>query len=356
MQTPRFLIIRLRAIGDVLISTCLAETIKANFPKAQVDYVVYENCASMLQENPFIDNIIIIPGGKNKSILQALKALVFLRKQKYDYVIDVINTPKSLVLSKLLGTKMIIGAKENNYRNRFYNIRVAFTNEFLADSAASNTVKHNLQLLSSLPEIKHYCEHYRMAFADAELLQAKASLQGVGVDISQPFIFLGINNSMPEIKSWPLVNFAKVIDTCHQIYGIQTVSYPGPGELAFDQQLRALLKTPAQHFTIVNQSLRELAVIIKLSCLFIGNDSSPMHIALACDTPSIAIFAPQVNYLDWHFQGDKKHRVMSIQSASGYTDMEYLRFLANFSWKRHSEYYSKITISAVLQALAELLS
>ena len=355
MRAPRFLIIRLRAIGDVLISTCLAETIKANFPQAQVDYVVYENCAPVLQQNPFIDNIVIIPGGKNKSITQALKALRFLRKQKYDYVIDVINTPKSLVLSKLLGAKTVIGAKEDNRRNHFYDIRVPFSETFLNTSSASNTVKHNLQLLSSLNEIQYYQQHYHIAFTDDELAQAKVSLQAAGVDVSKPFIFFGINNSMPEIKSWPLANFAKVIDVCQQNYNLQTVSYPGPGELDFDQQLCTLLKTPKQHFTIKNQSLRELAAIIKLARLFIGNDSSPMHIALACDTPSIAIFAPQVNYLDWHVRDDKQHRVMSVQSAYAYTDAEYSQFLADFDASRRAEYYDKITVNTVLQAVAELI-
>ena len=354
-QIPRFLIVRLRAIGDVLISTCLAETIKANFPQAQVDYAVYKNCVPVLQENPFIDNIITIPGGKNKSVSQALKALRFLRKQKYDYVIDVINIPKSLVLSKLLGAKTVIGAKENNRRNCFYDIRADFTQAFLSSSLASNTVKHNLQLLSPIAAIQQYQQRYHMVFTDDELAQAETVLQNSGIDVNKPFIFFGINNSMPKIKSWPLANFAQVIDVCHQTYGLQTVSYPGPDELNFDQQLCALLKTPKQHFTIKNQSLRELAVIISLARLFIGNDSSPMHIALACDTPSIAIFAPQVNYLDWHVRGDRRHRIMSVQSACGYTEAEYLQFLASFDTSRRAEYYDKITVNAVLQALTEFI-
>ena len=353
MQPLHFLIVRLRAIGDVLISTCIAETLRANFPDAQIDYVVYENCAAVLKNNPCIDNAVVIPGGKNKSAWQMLKALSFLRKQKYDYIIDVIRTPKSLILSKLMGAKQIIGAHGNDYRDRFYDKHVKLSEDFLSDCIASTTVKYNLQLLTPINEQLNYVDQYRMHFTEKELQQAKNTLQKAGVDISKPFVFFGINNSMPEIKSWPLDHFAAVIDACHQDYAIQTLSYPGPGELIRDNQLREKLKTPDQHFTIANEALRELAIIIELSVLFIGNNSSPMHIALATDTPSISISAPHMHPLDWHPCSNEKHCILSIQSVCGYTEVEYNHFLASFDFKQHVEFYQKITIAHVLRQVAD---
>lgn len=355
MQSLHFLIVRLRAIGDVLISTCIAETLRANFPDAKIDYVVYENCAVVLKNNPCIDNVVVIPGGKNKSVWQMLKALYFLRKQKYDYIIDVIRTPKSLFLSKLIGAKQIVGAHGNDSRDRFYHKNIKLSKDFLSDYTASATVKHNLQLLTPISKKLNYIDRYQLAFTEEELRQAKNVLQKAGVDVNKPFVFFGVNNSMPEIKSWPLDHFAAVIDTCHKDYSLQTVSYPGPGELMIDKQLREKLQAPENHVTIINQDLRELAAVIKLSTLFIGNDSSPMHIAIASETPSISIFAPQVNHRDWHVRDNKKHRVLSIQSAYDYTDEEYLDFLANFDFKQHLEFYQKITVAQVLRQVSDFL-
>ena len=36
----------------------------------------------------------------------------------------------------------------------------------------------------------------------------------------------------------------------------------------------------------------QMAALIKLSHLFIGNDSGPLHMALSLDIPSIALFGP----------------------------------------------------------------
>ena len=80
-----------------------------------------------------------------------------------------------------------------------------------------------------------------------------------------------------------------------------------------------------------------------------------MHIAIASETPSISIFAPQVNHRDWHVCDNEKHRVLSIQSAYNYTDEEYQHFLANFDFKQHLEFYQKITVAQVLRQVADFL-
>ena len=352
MRKLRFLIIRLRAIGDTLISTCMAETLKTNFPKSQIDYIVYENCSSMLANNPFIDNIIVIPGGKNKNIVKMLKAILFLRKQKYDYAIDVINIPKSLILSKLSGARRTIGSKAEKYRDRFYDIKISIDNTFMQDALASKTTKQNLQLLTPINNCSNFIAKYRLYFIDHEINSTKKELQGCGMNLNKPFVFFGVNSSMPDIKSWPIENFVEVINFCHETYNIQTISYPGPAEINREQFLRSKLKSPGQHIIVESQSLRKLAITVKLSTLFIGNNSAPMHIALATDTPSISIFAPHIHYLDWHPDSDHRHKIVSIKSVLNYTEAQYEQYIHNYDIQAHNEEYTKITTASILQTLS----
>ena len=55
----RVLIIQQKMIGDVLISTILCENIKKKHPNCTIDFIANQNTLAVLENNPFIDNIII---------------------------------------------------------------------------------------------------------------------------------------------------------------------------------------------------------------------------------------------------------------------------------------------------------
>ena len=81
--TPKkILLIQLRQIGDVILSTPAAEVLKNNFPAAKLDFLTQPPSDQALLRNPAIDEILVYDA------LHPLKWLLKIRRRRYDLVID----------------------------------------------------------------------------------------------------------------------------------------------------------------------------------------------------------------------------------------------------------------------------
>ena len=96
------------------------------------------------------------------------------------------------------------------------------------------------------------------------------------------------------VKRWPLVRYCILTQKLISELDAEILLIGGESDIALNQQLQAELAAPAD--TILNltgkTTLGELAAQLEQCDLFIGNDSSPMHLAAAVNIPVIAIFGP----------------------------------------------------------------
>lgn len=75
----RILVIKPRAIGDVLLSTAVLPNLRRQFPTAQIDFLVEKFAAPVLKNNPFIDNIISYDTKEQSS----LSIILSVRNNRY---------------------------------------------------------------------------------------------------------------------------------------------------------------------------------------------------------------------------------------------------------------------------------
>lgn len=302
-RQSRFLIIQLRQIGDVLISTTLCETLKRNYPQAQVDYAVYPHTAAIVENNPFIDNLIVVPKGiRNHKIYKLLKIIAFMRKQHYDYTVEVLNVPKSIWLAKLSGAKTTIGQKNDKRRSRKYDIQAAYDDDFLADDPACISVKNRLCLLKPIDKKLTFYTQYKLFLMDQEITQTRKLLRQRGIDFNAPIFFFAAGNAIRQQKQWSEDNLVTVINDCILTYHAQIILYPGPKQTEQSFRIRHNTSKAENVFVFTNTDLREMAAIIKLSDLFVGNDGSASHIAITFGTPSVTIFSPEIPHHYWHIK------------------------------------------------------
>ena len=84
----KILVVQQKMIGDVLISSMICENLKKAYPHAQVDYLVNTFTTPVLENNPYIDNLILFEDQFRSNYLAFFKFLLQIRKKKYDLVID----------------------------------------------------------------------------------------------------------------------------------------------------------------------------------------------------------------------------------------------------------------------------
>jgi ADP-heptose:LPS heptosyltransferase len=102
----KILIIRFSSIGDIVLTTPIIRCIKQQIQGAEVHYITKEKFSSVIFSNPYIDKLYTINDSTSEIIAQ-------LKKENYDYVIDLHHNVRTLKLKLALGKKSFSFRKLN---------------------------------------------------------------------------------------------------------------------------------------------------------------------------------------------------------------------------------------------------
>ena len=91
-SVKRILVIKLRYLGDVVLSTPVLPLLRKHFPEAKMTFLVNQGTAAVLQDNPYLDEVWVLP---RKPWWKQLKFIQHVRKAKFDTVIDLTDGDRS---------------------------------------------------------------------------------------------------------------------------------------------------------------------------------------------------------------------------------------------------------------------
>ncbi|MFA8299037.1 MAG: glycosyltransferase family 9 protein [Hyphomicrobiales bacterium] len=92
----KILIIRLSSIGDVVLTTPVIRCVKQQTKDAEIHFLVKKNFATVLEANPYVDNIHVFDGDLRQTVID-------LKRQNFDFVIDLHKNLRSLRIKRALG-------------------------------------------------------------------------------------------------------------------------------------------------------------------------------------------------------------------------------------------------------------
>ena len=97
------LVIQLRRLGDILLTTPVLARLRKRFPKARIDFLCEPAGRAVLENNPNIDRLRLYdrfrPAGEIRDV----------RREGYDAVLDFMNNPRSALLTGLSGARWRVG-------------------------------------------------------------------------------------------------------------------------------------------------------------------------------------------------------------------------------------------------------
>src|SRR5208283_5076486 len=117
----KFLIIQTAFIGDVILATPIVEKLHESCPKSTIDFLLKKGTEGLLAGHPFINNVYVWDK-KNRKYLNLWKLLKAIRKEKYDYVINLHRFMSTGLLTVFSGAKQTIGFNKNPM-SLFYSCR-----------------------------------------------------------------------------------------------------------------------------------------------------------------------------------------------------------------------------------------
>ena len=304
-NVKRVLIVRLRSIGDTVLATPSLTALRRFLPDAQIDILLEDWVAPVLQGFDAIDNTVSF---KKDDLTSRLRTAWQIRQNKYDVVFNLHGGTTSGFFVRASGAKHRVG---------FSHYRYTFSHNHLLSSATDFWQK----------ETTHSAE------------QQLALLGFVGVPVAdKPKSRLNVTSNFKfqisnyallhpaaafDTKQWATENFSQIADYLHA-KGLQIIAVATKKEREVLDNLKNLSNVPITTFD--DLTLPEITTLAAGAKLFVGNDSGIAHIAAAVQTPSVVIFGSS-NRNHWRPWTDAPNEIvyenLPCQPCAGYFCKEF---------------------------------
>lgn len=273
----RILVIKLRAIGDVILATPVLENLRYAQPQAQIDFLTEKPCAAILAGNPALNEILILDRKEPNSGWRLIQQV---RQRRYDVVFDLFGNPRSALLTLLSGAPQRIGFRFR-VRQYAYNLKVEPRGDRVHE------VEFNLDALRAL-QIPIVTQRL---FVPVEAESENFATQFWRESGLENRLVIGLNASGGwYTKRWPLEYFAQLGDRLQRELNAAILLLWGPGEYEEAKMIAQMMQAPA--LLTPQTSLKQLAALLSRLTLLVSNDSGPMHLAAAMGTRVVGIYGP----------------------------------------------------------------
>jgi heptosyltransferase-3 len=284
-ECRRALVLKLRHHGDVLLSAPVLSVLKAHAPGMEVDALVYDDTAPMLEGHPALSQLHTVGRAwRGVGVMQrfSLERSLFsrLRERGYDLVVHLSEQPRGAWLARWLGARYSVAPKMAD-RGRFW--RRSFTH-FYPLVPRRHMVEVNLDALRRIGVQPAPHERKVTFVPGAQAEQAVDKLLD-----GRPFVHLH-PASRWRFKCWTADKNAELIDRL-AADGQRVVVTAAPDETRLVDEI--LGKAKATTLNLAGKlTLKQLGAVAGRARLFVGVDSMPMHLAAAMGVPTVALFGP----------------------------------------------------------------
>ena len=276
------LIIRTAYIGDVLMTLPILKPLKEKFPKARISFMTSKDSGELLKGNPYIDKIFYFnPFWFYKSsVLEYLKFIRKIRKEKYDLVIETRGDIREILF--------IVSLLKSRFKMSYgFGGGTCLLTHVVPFDEVKHRIEYHLDLVRYLGCFINKID-WGIYLQDDEKLKIKEILEING--IKRPYILIHPGARLP-LKRWSIVKYASLCNLLIEKYRMDVILLDSKQEIEpLDNNFQNMKCKPVSY--VGKLSLRELAGLISDAEVFVCNDSAPMHIAAAMGTPTVAIFGP----------------------------------------------------------------
>ena len=286
----KFLIIRIGAIGDVIMTTPMVKAIKKKYPRSEISYLVGKWSMEVLENNPYIDWIIKVnEEWFLKKQFNHLKFLIQdLRKQRFDYGIALDKSWSFNLFLLLCGIKHRYGfSREHHLINK-----IILTKQVLFSGKKKEYEYYNDLLYTSLGLNYKYSD---MALYPTK--KEKSSVDKYMEEYNWKFVGIApggaVNPGQKALqKRWPKKYYSELIN--HSLLeGKKVFIIGGDGDRHYNRFPE--FECNKNYYNLTGAfNLRQTYYLLKKYCnIFICNDSGPMHLAAAAKVKHIiTLFGP----------------------------------------------------------------
>lgn len=297
MKENNILVIQLRQLGDILLTTPVLREIKKENPECHLSFLSHPMGRKIITGSPYVDEHILYD--EKEGFLKQVSFLRGLKNYNFDMVLDFMTNPRSALQTMATSAeKRISFSSSRNF---------AYTDIVDRGNDSHYIVNEKFQLLTSAGYSPSSIK-LDLPWQETDLAPLYIALQEFSEFEAAPIRIVMSPTHRRVRRQWSLDKYAALADRLVERWHASITWIWGPGEEdVIDEVIskckELTFKAPATNF-------HEAAAYIANHDLFIGNSNGPSHVAVAADICSYQLHG-HTNLTSWCPMTEKHRGIQS---------------------------------------------
>jgi heptosyltransferase-1 len=278
MPEPRFVVLRLGSLGDIVHTLPAVAALRETFPAGEIVWLTHPRWRLLVESSGLASEVRNV---ETRSLSSLREAIDGVRQNNWDAAIDYQGLWKSAALPFFGGVKRRIGFSSHTIREfgvpLLYTERVKATTVHIADQNGELSLRAGARRLAA---------PVSLCIPPEDEAAVGSQLQSSGID---RYVVLSPGGGWRS-KCWPPERFGALCRVIRDSLGLRSVVNYGPGE----DDLATIVRAAGGHADplLCNSELGQLMSLLRHATCIVGGDTGPVHLAIALGTPAVALFGP----------------------------------------------------------------
>lgn len=289
----RVWIIKFVGLGTIVNALPLLRAMRRNYLHAEITFVTFPGTLPLVSRLPEVNHVRVLRDHSLGRLAWDSFALILAAwRERPELIVDLeVHSRFSTLLSTL-----------SMARNRagFYHSTALFRSGLYTHLMFFNRFAHILECHHQLGRMIG-CEEAGnkedlLPISAEEEQEARQFLQGIGVSQPSPVVLVNCNaGPLCEERRWPLSKFALLTEALVGRFERRVILIGAPSEAASNEALRNLVNERLRdhvHNAAGRLTFGGTLALIRCASLLVTNDSGPLHLAAALETPTVSLWGP----------------------------------------------------------------
>lgn len=296
MEAPNILVVRLSAIGDVVMASGLIPALRARFPTARLSWLTEPPTAPLLRHNPRLDEVLVWPRAQWQALWRERRYLALarevrafrrqLRERRFDLVLDAQGLLKSGVCAWWTGAprRMSLGGREGSHWLMHKTV--------VPPPSTRPVIGSEYRFLAAVLGAPAGSFTLDLAVGEAPRETARRVRDEAG--ILGPYAVICPFTTRPQ-KHWFESHWSELADAL-ALRSLTPVMIGGPGDVEAAARIARL--DPAIVNLVGHLKLDESVAMIESCRVLVGVDTGLTHMGIALRRPTVALFGSTRPYVE----------------------------------------------------------
>jgi heptosyltransferase I len=278
MPDPKFLVVRLSSLGDIVHTFPAVAALRESFPAAEIVWLTHPRWKLLAESSGLASEVWAIETRSFSSLRSIVRKI---SEKKFDTAIDYQGLWKSAAIPYFGSIPRRIGFSSQTIREFgvpiLYTDRVRITKSHIAEQNGE---------LSLCAGARKLVFAFTLRIESREMEIVEQLLRGAAVD---RYVVISPGGGWTS-KCWPPQRFGQLSQKISQQLGLRCVLNYGPGENHLISEIKAASgdSSPIEW----KLPLEQLMALLRNAVCIVGGDTGPLHLAVALGTQAVALFGP----------------------------------------------------------------